>query len=387
MPSLPELPPHLHTTKNLPPNLLPTLIKTFQLSSTSFSEIVKTLKPDLLIYDFFQPWAPKIALSQNIPSVYFATSGATIFSFYHHIYTEGTSSTFPYKAIYLLDHEKVNLRERIGSNLNDADKDFAFGNFTLSSDIILMKSSRGVEGKYIDYLSVLCKKRIVPTGPLVVHSKNDNDDEDEEEDSEILKWLSGKSCSSTIYISFGSEYFLSDNQIEEMAKGLEISDANFIWVLRFPVGEENISIEDKLPVGFIDKVKERGIVVLAWAPQTRILAHSSIGGFVSHCGWSSILESMYFGVPIIAMPMKADQPINARMVAEAGVGVEVGRDENGNYVGEEIAKAINNVIFEKTFYEGIRDRARKLSEEIKEKEEEEVNEAAEHLLSLCMKNN
>ncbi|KAG8370038.1 hypothetical protein BUALT_Bualt14G0076100 [Buddleja alternifolia] len=387
MPSLPELPPQLHTTKNLPPNLLPTLIKTFQLSSTSFSEIVKTLKPDLLIYDFFQPWAPKIAFSQNIPSVYFAVSGATLYSFHHHLYTQGTSSNFPYQAIYLLDHEKsTNVCDRLQPIIKDADNDFAFGNFTLSSDIILMKSSRGVEGKYIDYLSVLCNKPVVPTGPLVVHGKNDDEDDDDEEDSEILKWLSEKNHSSTIFISFGSEYILSENQIEEIAKGLELCDANFIWVVRFPIGEVKISIEDKLPLGFLDMVKERGMVVSGWAPQTRILGHSSIGGFVSHCGWSSVMESMYFGVPIIGMPIKADQPINARMVVEAGVGVEVGRGKNGNYAGEEIAKAINKVIVEKTFYEGLRNRAKKLSEKIKEKEEEEVNEAAEQLLRLCMKN-
>ncbi|KAK4405618.1 UDP-glucosyltransferase 29, partial [Sesamum angolense] len=214
VPSLPELPSQFHTTKNLPPNLLPILLQVFQMSSSSFSEILNALKPDLLIYDFFQPWAAKLALSQGIPSVYFATSGAAPFSFFYHLYTYGTTTTFPYQELYLLDHEKVDLRAPVEPKVEDADEDFAFGNFKLSSDIVLVKSLRGVEGKYIDYLSALCQKKVVPTGPIV-QEPNDKD----EGCSEILQWLSKKERYSTVFVCFGSEHFLSKEQILEIAKG------------------------------------------------------------------------------------------------------------------------------------------------------------------------
>ncbi|KAL0457358.1 UNVERIFIED_CONTAM: UDP-glucosyltransferase 29 [Sesamum latifolium] len=353
-----ELPPELHTTKNLPPSLLPALLQAFQTSSISFSDIMNSVKPDLLIYDFFQPWAPKLASSK-----------------------EGSTSTFPYQAIYLLDHESTNLRVRIEPNIKDAEKDFAFGNFKLSTDIILMKSSRGVEGKYMDYLSNRCKKQIVPTGPLIAEASH----YDDEKLSEIMRWLSEKQEYSTIYISFGSECFLSKNQIEVIAKGLALCNVNFLWVVRFPIGEKSTSIEAALPAGFLETVKDRGIVVPGWAPQTKILAHPSTGGFVSHCGWSSIMESMYFGVPVIAMPMKFDQPINARLVVETGAGIEVERDGNGHYLAEGLAKAINKVIVEKPFCEDLRDGAERLSESMKESEEREVNEVAEQLLKICKK--
>ncbi|KAK6138542.1 hypothetical protein DH2020_027709 [Rehmannia glutinosa] len=380
VPSLPQLPPEMHTTKNLPSNLLPTLLQAFQISTSSFSDILDSVKPDLLIYDLFQPWAPKIASSKGIPRVYFCTSGATPCSFYHHSYTVGTGSPFPYQAIYLRDHEKVNLRNLIAPYIKDADDDFAFGNFRLSSDIVLVKSCRDVEGKYIDYLSVLSKKRIVSTGPLVVDVNCDD-----KESWEMMEWLNGKKQCSTVYISFGSECFLSKEQIAEIAKGLKLSKANFLWVLRFPIGEKT-SLEEELPAGFLETVKNRGIVISRWAPQNKILAHPSIGGFVSHCGWSSITESMYFGVPIIAMPMKFEQPINARLVVEAGVAVEVEKDVNGRFVGEDVAKAINKVTVEKEFCEVLRDRAKRLSEKIKENAEQEMNETAEQLLRICLKN-
>ncbi|KAK4477913.1 hypothetical protein RD792_017178 [Penstemon davidsonii] len=375
IPESDELPQELHTTKNLPPNLLPILLQTFQKSSSSFKDIINSLKPDLLIYDFFQPWAPKIALSKGIPSVNFTTTGATACSFYHHLYSNGASSDFISQAIYILDEEKIDFRAHLEANIKDADKDFAFGNFTMSSDIVLIKCCKEVEAKYIDYLSILSKKRIIPTGPLIADSN------DQEEHSYIIDWLNGKNHRSTVYISFGSEYFLSKEQIEEIAKGLEICDVNFIWIIRFPSNEKLINKEDALPKGFIERVKDRGLVLFKWAPQTKILGHLSAGGFVSHCGWSSINESMYFGVPVIGMPMKSEQPINARLMVEVGVGVEVVRERNGLYLGEEIAKAID-----KAFCEGLRYRAKDLSEKIKEKEEQEVDEVAEQLMKLCMKN-
>ncbi|KAK6130306.1 hypothetical protein DH2020_035951 [Rehmannia glutinosa] len=373
----------MHTTKNLPPNLIPALIQAFQMSSSSFSEILNDLKPDLLIYDFFQPWAPKLALSQGVPSVYFATSGATPFSFFYHLYKYGTNFPFPYPEIYLPDHEKVDVRAPVEMVIKDAeDDDFAFGNFKLSSEIVLIKSLLGgadFEGKYIDYLSVLCQKKVVPTGPLVLDNSGDEKDEDEYYYySEISPWLSAKEQFSTVFICFGSEHFLSGEQILEIAKGLELCEVNFLWAIRL---DENVF----LPEGFSDRVKKRGLVLQGWVPQAKILAHPSVGGFVSHCGWSSVMESLYFGVPVIAMPIKFDQPINARLVAEAGCGVEVGRDENGRFIGEEVAKAIEKVVMEKSG-EDMRFRAKSLSEKMKEEEEQAVDEVADQLLRLCKTN-
>ncbi|XP_044466531.1 UDP-glycosyltransferase 90A1-like [Mangifera indica] len=95
---------------------------------------------------------------------------------------------------------------------------------------------------------------------------------------------------------------------QEIAIGLEESEANFLWVIRkdeWEVGE-----------GFEERVKERGIVVREWVDQREILLHKSVEGFLSHCGWNSLLESIYAGVPILAWPMMAEQPLNAKLVVE-----------------------------------------------------------------------
>ncbi|GFP93057.1 beta-d-glucosyl crocetin beta-1 6-glucosyltransferase, partial [Phtheirospermum japonicum] len=107
-----------------------------------------------------------------------------------------------------------------------------------------------------------------------------------------------------------------------------MSRVNFIWVLRFPLDEKIKSTREKLPRGFIERVGVRGLVVEGWAPQRRILSHPSVGGFLSHCGWSSVMEGIFSGVPIVALPMHLDQPLNARLVEEVGLGEEAVRSRD-----------------------------------------------------------
>uniref|UniRef100_A0A2N9IRE0 Uncharacterized protein n=1 Tax=Fagus sylvatica TaxID=28930 RepID=A0A2N9IRE0_FAGSY len=315
LPSLPDLPPHYHTTNGLPPHLMPILKKALDMASPNFNTILKKLKPDLVIYDFLQLWAPSLALSLNIPAVDFIPMSATI----------------------------------------------------------------EIEAKYIDYLSVLSKKKIVPVGPLVQEPVHDY------EENEIIEWLNKKEPSSVVFVSFGSEYFLSREEIQEMAYGLELSMVSFIWVVRFPQGDK-VNLEMALPKGYLDRVGDIGMVVEGWAPQIKILEHASIGGFVSHCGWSSVMESMKFGVPIIAMPMHLDQPMNARLVEELGVGVEVKRDMNGRLEREEVAKVIRRVVVEK-IGEGIGVKATELKEKIRNKGDEEIDGVVQELVQLCSKKN
>ncbi|XP_057489572.1 UDP-glucosyltransferase 29-like [Actinidia eriantha] len=380
LPSLPDLPPHHHTTNGLPTHLMSTLKTAFNRASSSFSEILKTLKPDLVIYDQNQPWAPEIASSYNIPAVYFSTFGAAVVSFAFHM-LKNSGEAFPYPEIHFHNFRSSMIRvprEPSGDNFKRDDQCF-LDSVKQSCDIVLIKTFREIEGKYIDYFSALSGKKLVPVGPLIEEQSTNED-----ENIEIMKWLDMKKESSTVFVSFGSECFLTKEEIEEVAHGLEFSGVNFIWVVRFPMGER-VRVDEVLPKGFLERVgEERGLVVEGWAPQAKILGHASIGGFVSHCGWNSVLESMSFGVPIIALPMQLDQPLNARLVEEVGVGVEVTRDESGGLQREEIAQGITLVVVEKNG-EGVRTKARKCVDVMRLKREEEIDGVVEELLSICRK--
>ncbi|XVF15709.1 hypothetical protein REPUB_Repub09cG0179000 [Reevesia pubescens] len=113
----------------------------------------------------------------------------------------------------------------------------------------------------------------------------------------------------------------------EIAWGLELSQQMFIWVFRppiendasgtvFTVGNDSDGSQDCLPEGFLTRIRHRGLVVPMWASQAEILAHPSIGGFGSHCGWNSTLESLINGIPLIAWPLYSEQKMNAAMLTE-----------------------------------------------------------------------
>ncbi|KAL3623746.1 hypothetical protein CASFOL_032562 [Castilleja foliolosa] len=185
----------------------------------------------------------------------------------------------------------------------------------------IYNSSRVIEGLYLDLLETGAEKKwaIGPFNP--VEFKNDSSRH------KCLDFLDNHVIDSVIFVSFGTTTSISDEQITELAIGLEKSEHNFIWVLRDADKGDIFTGEIRKPVlpdGFEERVNKRGIIVRDWAPQLEILGHRSTGGFMSHCGWNSCSESISMGVPIATWPMHSDQPMNAVLVTKAlRIGVEV----------------------------------------------------------------
>ncbi|XP_021278617.1 beta-D-glucosyl crocetin beta-1,6-glucosyltransferase-like [Herrania umbratica] len=167
---------------------------------------------------------------------------------------------------------------------------------------------------------------------------------------------------------------------EEIALGLELSKVSFIWVVRFQGGDYNICTPEALSECCSERFEERGFILQRWASQAKILGHSSIGGFVSHCVWNSTVEGMIYGVPIIAMPMKHDQLFNAKLVTELGVGMKVPR-ENGKLKSEEIVRILNEVTVQEVGKE-LKARAKDVGQRLRVKGEEETNLALDQILQL-----
>lgn len=102
----------------------------------------------------------------------------------------------------------------------------------------------------------------------------------------------------------------------EIWHGLVNSGTRFLWVRRpgsvLGLGSER---DEEIPVELSRGTKERGYVV-SWAPQEEVLAHPAVGGFLTHSGWNSTLESMVSGKPMICWPYFVDQQVNSRYVGE-----------------------------------------------------------------------
>ncbi|GJV40277.1 hydroquinone glucosyltransferase-like protein [Tanacetum coccineum] len=195
-----------------------------------------------------------------------------------------------------------------------------------------------------------CKPEVYSVGPLIrPGSKNQTGD-----GIECLKWLDKQPVGSVLFVSFGSGGTLSQHQLNELAFGLEQSGQRFVWVVKSPHEKSNASYFNAqshldpfgfLPDGFLDRVKDQGLVVASWVPQIEILSHGSTGGFLTHCGWNSILESVVNGVPMIAWPLFAEQRMNAVLLTDGlGVAYRVKVDEKGLVGRDEIDKCVRNLI-------------------------------------------
>ncbi len=152
---------------------------------------------------------------------------------------------------------------------------------------------------------------ILPVGPLLPKAFFSGSEVAAKMTDPCLKWLDTQPESSVLYVSFGSVAVLSVAQIQELARGLEESGERFLLVLRPPHNPDNLPL---FPEGFEERTKGRGFVHMGWAPQLQVLSHRALGGFLTHCGWNSTLESICRGVPMLAWPIQAEQAMNARWV-------------------------------------------------------------------------
>ncbi|KAH0710202.1 hypothetical protein KY284_011629 [Solanum tuberosum] len=234
----------------------------------------------------------------------------------------------------------------------------------------IINSCREMEGKYPDLLAKAKGKPLWAFGPFhMLLESHSNSSSNITRHDQCLEFLDKQDVNSVIFISFGSTTTLSQKQVNEIALGLEQSNHRFIWVLRKGDNAEKLKEKDvkiELPEGFEERVEGRGIMV-NWAPQLEILGHSSTGGFMSHCGWNSCIESISMGVPIATWPISFDQPFNAILVTNL---LKIGIPVKSRSHRDELIKASTIEKSVKTLMstiegEEMRQRAVELSKKIK----------------------
>ncbi|GLJ32958.1 hypothetical protein SUGI_0663670 [Cryptomeria japonica] len=220
---------------------------------------------------------------------------------------------------------------------------------------ILINTCRDLESQFVEYVIKGTQKPAWAVGPLLPSSFWEETPGSVTHDSSVRKsrksnideqqcsqWLDAQAPESVIYASFGSEVGPEDVDWTEFALGLEASEKPFILVVQAEPEDEEAEAEDILPKGFEQRVEGRGLVIRGWAPQLLILSHPATGGFLSHCGWNSTVESLGCGVPLLAWPMRGDQHYNAKLVAlelEAAALIEVDQD-SGAVKRDSIVKGV-----------------------------------------------
>ncbi|KVI08876.1 anthocyanidin 3-O-glucosyltransferase 5-like [Cynara cardunculus var. scolymus] len=251
--------------------------------------------------------------------------------------------------------------------------------FATLSDGILMNTWTDLEPKSSDALKFnkilrsVVKVPVYNIGPLTREVE-----ESSSKKSEVIEWLDRQPLESVLFVSFGSGGTPSADQITELAWGLELSQQRFLWVIRPPAGSSNDGAfftagtgtdgpPEYLPEGFLTRTQRVGLVLPLWAPQVEILNHRSVGGFLSHCGFNSVLESIKGGVPMIAWPLYAEQRLNASIVAEEQkVGVRPAVLPTKKVVGREEIEQMARRLMESEEGKRMREKVKALGESAKE---------------------
>lgn len=139
----------------------------------------------------------------------------------------------------------------------------------------------------------------------------------------FFEWLNSKKHNSVVYVNFGSVTSLTTDQLNEFAWGLANSNQTFLWIIRPDIvsGESAILLPQ-----FLAETKNRGLLA-SWCPQEEVLSNPAVGGFLTHNGWNSTMESVSAGVPMICWPFFAEQQTNCRYCCtEWGIGTEIDSD-------------------------------------------------------------
>ncbi|KAL2335448.1 hypothetical protein Fmac_016661 [Flemingia macrophylla] len=181
--------------------------------------------------------------------------------------------------------------------------------------------------------------KLLPVGPLVRSSDNTSATAGSmgqfwEEDHSCINWLNQQPHCSVLYVAFGSFTLFDQNQFNELALGLDLTNRPFLWVVR----QDNKMAYPNEFLGSKGKIVD-------WAPQLKVISHPAIACFVSHCGWNSIIEGLCNGVPFLCWPYFTDQIYNKSYICdELKVGMGLNSDENGLVSRREIKKKLDQLL-------------------------------------------
>eukprot|EP00262_Sarcandra_glabra_P010513 TRINITY_DN2579_c0_g3_i1.p1 TRINITY_DN2579_c0_g3~~TRINITY_DN2579_c0_g3_i1.p1 ORF type:complete len:482 (+),score=38.01 TRINITY_DN2579_c0_g3_i1:61-1506(+) len=356
-PNTPSIPHGVENLKDLPPHafidmkralgaLYQPLLHWFQIHPSP---------PVAILSDFFLGWTHHLACQLGIPRVVFSPSAAHTLSVsnwcWRHVSDKEdpgdpnfqvTFKEIPNSPTYSWNHLSSMYRSyESGDPVWEFIKDGFLAN--MASWGIVFNSFDGLEGVFLEYVKEdLGNHNVWAVGPLVPpEGPTERGVSSSMPARDVLAWLDKWTECSVVYVCFGSQAVLTNRQIGELAAGLERSGVPFVWCVKEAVRGQVAGEYAVLPNGFEDRVAGRGLVIRGWAPQVSILNHPSVGVFLSHCGWNSVLEGLVGGVSFLAWPMGADQFMDARLlVEEIGIAVRVCEGEDAVPNSDELARIL-----------------------------------------------
>ncbi|KAI3899007.1 hypothetical protein MKW92_015518 [Papaver armeniacum] len=297
--------------------------------------------PTYIISDMFLGWTQGLAVQLGIRRIVFSPSGAQTLSVNFCLWCDLPTPTnhgndedntlipfpkvpgcpsYPWWQLSSLYRDYVQSTKQSGGDNNSCDLEFLRKEFLGNVECwgMIFNSFHELEGIYLDHMkrAYFGNKYLWAVGPLSQSGTTERVGATSEQACDIFSWLDTCDDHSVVYICFGSQAVLDNNQMEALAVGLEKSGVRFLWCVKEPTIGHVSSEYGMVPSGFENRTAGRGLVVRGWAPQVLILKHKATGSFLTHCGWNSVLESIGAGVPMLAWPMGADQFMNATLLVD-----------------------------------------------------------------------
>uniref|UniRef100_A0A7E4VSV8 UDP-glucuronosyltransferase n=1 Tax=Panagrellus redivivus TaxID=6233 RepID=A0A7E4VSV8_PANRE len=115
---------------------------------------------------------------------------------------------------------------------------------------------------------------------------------------------------------------------------IEFPDITFFWKYEKP--EDGTAAD--IPNVFIDK----------WLPQRDLLHHPKMLAFITHGGQNSLNEAAATGVPLLALPVFADQPMNTALLTYRGMGFGL---DHKTLTKEKVVEALQEILNNKKYKE------------------------------------
>ncbi|KAG0528709.1 hypothetical protein BDA96_05G035500 [Sorghum bicolor] len=348
LPRVPGLPEDAASTADLTPDGAELLKVALDAARPQVATLLAELRPDAVLLDFATPWASHDAAALGIKSFYFSAFSAVALAYLavpaRRLDGAGASARDLMSAPAGFPGSSPLATAGVPA-YQAADFTYVYTSFagqpcaydrsvasTRACDGVVLKTCAEMEGAYIDYYAAQFRKPVLVAGPLVPEPPRG------ELDERWATWLSAFPDGAVVFASFGSETFLPPAAATELLLGLEATGRPFLAVLNSPDGAAAVVP----PPGFTERVSGRGLVHTGWVQQQHILRHRSVGCYVTHAGFSSVVEGLVAGCRLVLLPMKGDQYLNAALFArELRVGVEVARrDEDGWFGRQDVCDAV-----------------------------------------------
>ena len=378
LPQVDNLPQNAEATIDVPYDVVQYLKKAYDALQQPFAHFLESSNADWIFCDFVPYWVPSVASKHGIKTAFYSIFIAPVLTFWgpapllmgidpNRTKPEDYTVSLPWvpfpSTVAYRYFEIMKIYSGLSENASGVSDMYRFGATIQSCDFVAVRGCTELEPEWFQVLRDIYRKPVLPVGQLPTTEFDGGDDTDAWR--WMKEWLDKQARGSVVYVAFGSESKPSEEEVKEIALGLEKSELPFFWALRVRHGPSD-AVVMRLPEGFEERTRGRGVVCTGWAPQVKILGHESVGGFLTHSGWTSVVEAVQNEKPLVLLTFFADQGTNARVLEERKMGYSVPRDElDGSFTSDSVADSVRVVVVE--------DEGRVYREKIKEVKDLFVN--------------